>query len=189
MKRLIAGITLLVLTAGGVYGYMVNRRERTYALYVTQGEAAMAAENVSAAVEAFSGAIAIKPEAMLGHLKRGEAYKRRGELEAAERDLRRAAELDPTATRPQEALGDVAVAQKQFAAAAEHYRLYVRIDDRAPRVLYKLAYAEYNAGRPGAALEPVQKAIEMNDRLAEGYYLQGLCLRALQRADPARAAF
>jgi tetratricopeptide (TPR) repeat protein len=189
MKRLIAGITLLVLTAGGVYGYMVNRRERTYALYVTQGEAAMAAENVSAAVEAFSGAIAIKPEAMLGHLKRGEAYKRRGELEAAERDLRRAAELDPTATRPQEALGDVAVAQKQFAAAAEHYRLYVRIDDRAPRVLYKLAYAEYNAGRPAAALEPVQKAIEMNDRLAEGYYLQGLCLRALQRADPARAAF
>jgi len=189
VKRLITGITLLVLTAGGVYGYMVSRRERTYAIYVNQGEAALAADNPAAAIEAFSGAIALKPDAMLGHLKRGEAYQRRQELDAAERDLLRAAELDPTATMPQEDLGDVAVARKRFAAAADRYRAYVRIDDRAPRVLYKLAYAEYNAGQPAAAIEPLQKALSMSDRLAEGYYLLGLCQRALSRNDPARAAF
>jgi tetratricopeptide (TPR) repeat protein len=189
MKRLIAGITLLVLTTGGVYGYMVSRRERTYNVLVTQGEAALAADNMSSAVEAFSGAIALKPDAMLGHLKRGEAYRRRGEMDAAERDLLRAAELDPTATRPQEELGDVAIAQKHYGAAADRYRAYVRIDDRAPRVLYKLAYAEYNAGRPSAALDPLQKALGMDDRLAEGYYLLGLCQRALQRLEPARSAF
>ena len=189
MKRLIAGITLLVLTAAGVYGYMVSRRERTYALLVTEGEAALGADNLSAAIEAFSGAIAVKPGAMLGHLKRGEAYRRRGELDAARRDLLRAAELDPTATRPQEELGDVALADRQFAAAADRYRAYVRIDDRAPRVLYKLAYAEYNAGRPAAAIDPLQKALTQDDRLAEGYYLLGLSQRALKRTDQARAAF
>jgi tetratricopeptide (TPR) repeat protein len=189
MKRLIAGITLLLLTAGGVYGYMVSRRERTYGLLVNQGEAALAAGNPSAAIEAFSGAIALKPEAMLGHLKRGEAYARRGELDAAERDLLRAAELDPTATMPQEDLGDVAVAQQHFAAAADRYRTYVRIDDRAPRVLYKLAYAEYNAGRPAAAVDPLRKALGLSDRLAEGYYLLGLCERALSHNEPARMAF
>jgi tetratricopeptide (TPR) repeat protein len=118
MKRLIAGITLLVLTAGGVYGYMVSRRERTYGRVVTEGEAALASGNYSAAVEAFSGAIALKPEAMLGHLKRGEAYRRRGELDPAERDLLQAAELDPTATQPQEQLGDVALAERHYASAA-----------------------------------------------------------------------
>jgi tetratricopeptide (TPR) repeat protein len=189
MKRLIAGITLLLLTAGGVYGYMVNRRERTYALYVNQGEAALAANNPSTAIEAFSGAVALKPNAMLGHLKRGEAYERRGELDAAERDLLRAAALDPTATMPQEDLGDVAVAQRRFTAAADRYRAYVHIDDRAPRVLYKLAYAEYNAGRPAAAIDPLQKALGMSDHLAEGYYLLGLCQRALSQSDSARAAF
>jgi tetratricopeptide (TPR) repeat protein len=189
MKRLIAGITLLVLTAGGVYGYMVSRRERTYGRVVTEGEAALASGNYSAAVEAFSGAIALKPEAMLGHLKRGEAYRRRGELDPAERDLLQAAELDPTATQPQEQLGDVALAERHYASAADRYRAYVRIDDRAPRVLYKLAYAEYNAGRPAAALDPLQKALAMNDRLAEGYYLLGVCQRALQRTGPALMAF
>ncbi len=189
MKRLIAGITLLLLTAGGVYGYMVSRRERTYARWVAQGEADLASGNLSAAVEAFSGAIVLKPEAMLGHLRRGEAYRRRNELDAAERDLLEAAALDPTATRPQEELGDVAVAQQRFAAAADRYRAYVRIDDRAPRVLYKLAYAEYNAGRPAAALEPLRKALAMDDRLAEADYLLGLCQRALQQTEPARVAF
>ena len=188
MKRLIAGITLLVLTAGGVYGYMVSRRERTYARYITEGEAALAADNISAAVEAFSGAIALKPDAMLGHLKRGEAYRRRGELDAAARDLLAAAELDPTATQPQEELGDVALSERRFPEAADRYRAYIRIDDRAPRVLYKLAYAEYNAGRAAAAIDPLQKALALDDRLAEGYYLLGLCQHALQRPEPARAA-
>ena len=47
---------------------------------------------------------------MLAYLRRGETYQRRGErgdLDAAARDFRKAAALDPTATRPLEALGDV----------------------------------------------------------------------------------
>jgi tetratricopeptide (TPR) repeat protein len=188
MKRLIAGITLLILTAGGVYGYMLARRERSYRILVSQGDAALAGDNPSAAVEAFSGAIAIKPDAMLGYLRRGEAYRRRGELESAMRDLTHAVELDPTATPPLEQLGDVNLALKHYGNAADRYRSYLRIDDRAPRVLYKLAYATYTDGHPGAAIDSLQKALAQNDQLAEAYYLLGLCDRALGRHNDARAA-
>jgi tetratricopeptide (TPR) repeat protein len=188
VKRLIAGVTLLVLTVAGVYGYLLTRRERTFVSLVTRGEAALAAEDPAAAIDAFSGAIALKPDAMVGYLKRGEAYRRRHELDAALRDLVRASDLDPTATRPLEELGDVNVALDRHGAAAERYRAFVRIDDRVPRVLYKLAAAEYNAGQPAAAIEPLQKALVLDDRLAEADYLLGLCERALGKDEAARTA-
>jgi len=188
VKRLLAGILLLAVAVGATYGYMLTRGERLYRQYVAHGEAALAADNSSAAIEAFSGAIAVKPDAMLGYLKRGETYQRRGEFEAALRDLRRASDIDPTATRPLEEIGDANLSLKRYARAAERYYDYIRIDDRAPRVLYKLAYARYNDGRPADAVDPLQKALALDDRFAEAYYLLGLCLREAQRPDAARAA-
>jgi tetratricopeptide (TPR) repeat protein len=104
------------------------------------------------------------------------------------RDLTHAAELDPTATPPLEELGDVNLALKRYDAAVDRYRGYLRIDDRAPRVLYKLAYAAYYDGRPAAAIDPLQKALAQDDHLAEGYYLLGLCDRGLGRDNDARTA-
>jgi tetratricopeptide (TPR) repeat protein len=130
----------------------------------------------------------VKPEAMLGYLKRGETYQRRGDFEAALRDLRRASDIDPTATRPLEERGDADLSLKRYGPAADRYREYVRIDDRAPRVLYKLAYARYNDGHPAEAIDPLQRALSLDDHLAEAYYLLGLCERATRRTDAARAA-
>ena len=188
VKRLLAGIVLLAVAAGAMYGYTFVRRDARYQDYIAQGDAAQARDNMSAAIEAFSGAIAVKPEAMLGYPKRGEIYRKRGELEAAMRDLRRAADLDPTATRAMEALGDVNLALKRYARAAERYRDYVRIDDRSPRVLYKLAFARFNDGHAAEAVEPLQRAIALDDRFAEAYYLLGLCHRDGQHLDLARKA-
>ncbi len=188
VKRVLAGVLVLGLTATAVYGYMVNRRDRTYRRLIAQGEAALAHDNTFAAIETLSGAIALRPDAMIGYLKRGEAYKRRGELDAALRDLRRASEIDPTATRAIEQQADVHLALKQYAKAADHYREYVRLDDRAPRVLYKLAFAQYHDGRPAEAVNALQKAVGQDDRFAEAYYLLGVCLRDVQRIDGAKAA-
>ena len=188
MKRILAGLLLLGVAAASVYGYMVSRREQHFAQLLADGDAALARDNTSAAIEDFSGAIAFKSDTMAGYLKRGEAYRRRGEYDAAIRDLRRASELDATATRPLEELGDVELVLKRYQAAAEDYRAYIRLDPPAPRVLYKLAFARYAEGHLPQAVDAVQKAIALDNRLPEAYYLLGLCERDMGHTDAARRA-
>jgi tetratricopeptide (TPR) repeat protein len=188
VKRVLAGIVLLVLTGAAVYGYTLSERERAYRRYIAEGDAALAKDNTVAAVEAFSGAIALKRDSMLGYLKRGETYRRRSELSAALQDLRRASEIDPTATRPLEALGDAFLADtpRRYANAAERYQAYVRLDNRAPRVLYKLAFALYNDGRVSDAIDALHASLALDAKSAEAYYLLGLCERDAQHPDLAR---
>jgi tetratricopeptide (TPR) repeat protein len=135
----------------------------------------------------------------VAHLKRGDTYRRRGELAAALRDLRDAASLDPSAPRPVELLGDVNAAMGRHQRAADHYRTFIELDDRSPRVLYKLALAYYRNGQAQEAIAPLRSAIAMNDRFTEAHYLLGMCLRdrgeneealrALARASEINPAF
>lgn len=201
MKRILAGVVLAALVVAAVYGLTATRREGNYRLLIEQGEAALARDDTSAAADAFSGAIALKPGSMLGYLKRGEAYRRRKELDAALRDLRHASELDPLAPRPLEVLGDVHYAMGRmehgdvnlavgrFRRAAELYQSYVRLDDRSPRVLYKLALAHQGAGQPSPAVTALRKAVALDETFAEAHYLLGVCLRDLTRLPEALTAF
>ena len=74
------------------------------------------------------------------------------------------------------------------ARAAERFEAYVKLDTRAPRVLYKLAFARYNDGHVPDAIDALQRAIALDDRFAEAYYLLGLCQRDAQHPDLARLA-
>ena len=76
----------------------------------------------------------------------------------------------------------------RYARAAESYEAYLRLDDRAPRVLYKLALARFRLGQPAAALGPLRRAVTLDDRFAEGHYLLGLCHRALNEVSEAAAS-
>lgn len=200
MKRAFLAVLAVVVCAAAVYGYTAARRERTFRQLIERGDAALAKDDTFAAIESFSGAIALKDDSMLGYLKRGEAYRRRQQLDAtvkdarqvpkfdpaadaAMRDLRRAAELDPLAPRPLELLGDVNYALLRYDRAVEQYQHYVELDDRSPRVLYKLALAHYSAGRARPAVSALQKAVAIDDRFAEAYYLLGLCFRDMQKRD------
>ena len=100
VKRVLGTCLLVVVVVAGLYGYVVTRQESRYLDLIEEGDAALARDDSVAAIEAFSGAIAIKPDSMAGHLKRGEAYRRRKEFDSALRDLRRAADLDPLAPHP-----------------------------------------------------------------------------------------
>jgi tetratricopeptide (TPR) repeat protein len=173
-------------------------REREFRRLMAEGDRALAADQTFPAVEAFSGAIALKPESMIAHLKRGETYRRRGETGAALRDLRTASRLDPAATKPLELLGDVNAGMERYANAAESYEAYVRLDDRSPRVLYKLGLARYRLGQPQAAVASLNLAVSLDDvrpgvftrtDLAAAHYLRGLCLRALNQLPEAAGSF
>jgi len=196
VKRAFLAVLTVCACAAAVYGYTAARRERTFRLLIDRGDAALAKDDTFAAIESFSGAITLKDNSMLGYLKRGEAYRRRQQLDstgkapkfdpaadAALRDLRRAAALDPLAPRPLELLGDVNYTLLRYDRAIAEYQRYIELDDRSPRVLYKLALAQYSAGRPLPAVAALQKAAGIDDRFAEAYYLLGLCFRDLQRPN------
>src|SRR5882672_1964367 len=182
MKRgVVAAAAGAVLLAGTVFAWNAVRQEREFRRLIAAGDAALVLDQTFEAIEDFSGALALKNDSMLGHLKRGDSYRRRGELSAALRDLRDASSLDPTATRPLELLGDVNVAMGRYERAAEVYRQYVALDDRAPRLLYKLALASYRNGQGALAIEPLRRAVALDDRFVEAHYLLAMCLRDRKR--------
>ena len=95
VRRLFTILALLGLCAvGGGFVYQAAAVERDYRSLVARGDAALAAGQTFEAIEAYSGAIGLRPASMLAHLRRGETYRQRGDLEAAVRDFRRAATLD-----------------------------------------------------------------------------------------------
>lgn len=169
--------------------YQTASRDRAYRAFLAQGDAALHDEQTFAAIEAFSGAIALRPDSMLAHLRRGETYQRRSELEEAARDFRTAANLDPAATRPLEALGDALYQLRRFDGAAETYGRGLALDDRSASVSYKLALASYRGGYVDRALGTLTETLRLNDKLADAHYLRGLCLREKRRSAEAIQSF
>lgn len=189
MKRLlVVSVGVAALVVGVVLAWYSVRQDREFQRLIAQGDAALAQGQTFEAIEAFSGALALKRDSMLPYLKRGDTYRRRGDLEAALRDLREAATLDPSAPRPVELLGDVKVGTGQYEEAAGHYRAFIALEDREPRIYYKLALALYRNGQAALAIDPLRRAVALNERLAEAHYLLGMCLRdRKQEADALRA--
>lgn len=187
MRRYV--VAFLVLAAGVAAGagfYIAYANDREYSRLIAAGDQAVVESHPFQALESYSGAIALRPESMVAHLKRGSTYRERGDLDAALKDLRRASELDPTATLPLELLGDTYLALQRFDRAEDRYQTYLGLDDRSPRVWYKLGLAYYRAADPARAREPLQKAVALDKAMAEAQLLLGLCLRDLGEAVLAR---
>jgi tetratricopeptide (TPR) repeat protein len=190
VKRTLLVVAALTLT--GVGAAVVNEtaaRDRTYRELIARGDTALAGDQTFAAIEAYSGAIALRPDSMLGHLRLAETYQRHGNLDEAAREFRRATNLDQTATRPFEELGDVLYQQERFDRATEAYARAAKLDDRSARVTYKFALAQYRSGDATDALRTVTTSIALDARSADAHYLHGLCLRDSHRPAEALQAF
>ena len=194
MKKLVAGlIVLAVLAAAGILADQAVERDREYLHLIVKGDDALSRGQTFVAIEAYSEAIALKRGSMLAYLKRGEAHQRAGDspetLTAALRDLRTAAELDPAATRTLEKLGDVNTQLRRFANAAENYEAYLRIDDHAAPIFYKLGLTSRGDGRLTRAMSALEQAVKLNPDFHEAHYVLGLCLKDRGQLVQARAAF
>jgi len=88
MKRPLLVILLAaVVGLGGIVAWTAVSRDREYRRLIAAGDAALAGDQAFQAIEAFSGAIALNHDSMLAYLRRGETYRRLGDLKAALRDL------------------------------------------------------------------------------------------------------
>jgi len=191
MGRTGIAVLLIAVLVGGLAlaVWLAVEREREYQQLLQNGDAALASDQTDAAVEAYSGALALKGDSMIAFLRRGEAYRKRGDLGNALRDLRMASRLDPAAERPAELLGDVNYSLERYGKAAESYRQFVDLDERNPKVLYKLALALFRGGDPRGAVDALHKALALDERQAETHYLLGLCLASQKQTTAAMQAF
>jgi tetratricopeptide (TPR) repeat protein len=191
MRRHLLTAFAIAAVAIGMLALTRVQREREYQQLIIDGDRALARSDIAAAIEAFSGASTLKPDAMLAYLKRGDAYRRRGEadLEPALRDLRTAAQLDPTAPGPQEGLGDVYLARGNHWFAIDKYQRSLKLDERSARVQYKLALAYYRADRDQEALDAATEATKLDGGLASAHYLRGLAFVQLRNLPEAHRAF
>jgi tetratricopeptide (TPR) repeat protein len=190
LKRTIVVMAVLAITVGGAaLAYKEAARQADYLAHLTRGDNALHDDQTFTAIEAYSGAIALRPDSMLAYLRRGQTYRRRGDLDASARDFRSASALDPTATRPLEELGDVLYQLQRYARAADAYERCLRLDDRSARVSGKLALARYRDGDMDAALATLTQTVRLDERNADVHYLLGMCLREKARAPDAIHAF
>jgi tetratricopeptide (TPR) repeat protein len=188
MRRIFFLIAVLAVAAAAATVAFQVIRERDYRALLARGDAALRKDQTFPAIEAYSGAVALRPDAMLPRLRRGEAYQRRGDLDAALRDFRDAAALDLAATRPREELGDVLYQMQRYQRAGETYESALALDDRLTRVDYKLAVARYRAGDARGAIGALAKTIQGPDATAEMHYLLGLAFRDTGRTAEAQQA-
>jgi tetratricopeptide (TPR) repeat protein len=178
VKRAFIAIALLSSVAAGVVFVQRLDRDRRFRQLLVAGEDAMHAGNSYAAVESFSGAIALRPDSMVPYYRRGEAYRAQRRDGEAIRDLRAASRLAPDATQPLIALGQLYDLRGDVAQAAEWYgQAAERLQGENPGLLYALALARYRSGSPAGAIKPLLRAIDRSDSAGEAHYLLGLVYR------------
>jgi len=176
--RLVPALVLLAAAVAAALFYQRFSADREYQRLLADGDKLLAAGENYRAVQAFSGALAFRPQSMVAYLRRGEASRAQGRDEEAIRDWREATRLAPDAPQPLIELGDLFDARGDFGQAAAWYEQAVeRLKDEDPSLLYRLALARYRSGAPGAAIEPLARAAGRSDATAEAHYLLALLYR------------
>lgn len=181
-------VVLAVAAAVAAAAVLVNRfdRERQYRQLLAVGARALGAGDSYPAIEAFSGALALRPDSMVAYYRRGEAYRSKRHYAEAISDWKQAHRLAPNAPRPLVALGELYDTLDRPALAAEQYAAAARLlKDEDPSVLYSLALARYRSGSPAEAVDPLLRAVSRNDAVASAHYLLGLVYRDIQ--EPVKA--
>lgn len=186
MKWMLVVVAILGSVAGGIVVFQRMDRDRQYRQLLAQGEQALQTGNTYTAIEDFSGALALRPDSMVAYYWRGQAYHADHHDDWAIRDLREASRIAPDAVQPLVALGEVYDSRNESIEAARWYgEAADRLHDEDPALLYALALARYRAGSPAAAIDPLRRAIDRNDSVAQTYYLLGLVYRDTNKIEDA----
>ena len=97
----------------------------------------------------------------------------------------KANEADPTMLPVYLTLGEVYLAQGQYAEAIDVLQTYVGYETRSAVARAMIGEAYYRAGDCETAIEALSAAISMDSRLRDAYLYRGLCYVEAEKADEA----
>lgn len=140
-----------------------------------------------AALDAFGRVLEEEPGHAEALVWAGVIHHQRGESERAGELLARAAELAPGSFIAQFSRGAVLAERGETEAAAEALARAVEIDP-LPQALLALGRCEVDLGRSGRAVRHLEKAVEGDPELHEGFLLLGMSHLATGEEEAARAA-
>ncbi len=127
------------------------------------------------------------PDSSLAYTKRGVRNIWRNHLAEAERDLTRAVELDPGNAEAHDDLGVVHAKHRRIGLAAQHFSTAIRLDPGYQKAYHNLAICFHLRGQNREALEIVDAGLELEPDSRESLLLKSTVLKALGRADEAKA--
>lgn len=162
-------------------------KDRLYRAKLAEGDDALAGGNTFAAADAYSEALGMRPESIAALVRRGQAYRQQHRDDEAIRDWTDAERRAERSVQPRELLGDLYSSRGEDALAATYYEKCVQLDAQDATRLYKLGLARYRAGTPAAAVDPLRRAVAVNDNFGEAHYLLGIVLRDTQAVPQAMA--
>ncbi len=101
--------------------------------------------NTQCAIERLEKSIQLAPDFYNAHLGLGQEYRKTGRLDAAEKELTRAFELNPREVTPLIQLGEINLDKNNFEQAAEVLSQAIRIEPGSAIAHYALGRARYNS--------------------------------------------
>ena len=116
----------------------------------------------------------------------GRARERKGELSLAQKDFRRAVELDPNSASALQALARILASQDQWEKSLELLSRARTASPNSPDVLRKFAAASLHAGHTEDAVSAAQQLVKLRPDEPDALYLLGVAQLQNQDMEDAR---
>ena len=186
-RPIVVAVGVMALAGSLAFVWLDARQQREYRRLLAAGDEAVAYGQTLEAIEAFSGALTLKPDLMIARLMRGETYRQRGEFASAGGTsarrphstpahrgpgiARRRPGLDaPVCRRCQQLRAQFALGRSALRASSTSWAWLTIVSDIP------------------AAIEALQRAVSLDDRLAAGALPARLCFAIAGREQAERPA-
>ena len=138
------------------------------------------------ALAAFADAAILQPDTFDWHYYLGAITTAEGDLERAEKELRRAVELRPDDLGARIRLGRVLQDASRPEEAEEQFDAALEIDSDSAAALYGLGKIRYDSGATQEAVTLLERALALQPQATSIHHLLGLAYRKLRDLDKAR---
>jgi tetratricopeptide (TPR) repeat protein len=137
----------------------------------------------------FAAAIAVEPRSVRAQFNYGVASESAGDAAAAERAYLTALSIWDDFSDAHYNLAGLLAKREDWAGAIGHYRAALRDQPGNVSYLVNLGHSLNRAGRPGEALEPLERAVSLDAASDRGLTDLGAAYMALQRPDDAARVY